>query len=604
MEPNPQSPVAVLWNLWNGRGLYRRAAGTPVCWVLLLCMTVRLAAVDARLVLDRETIEAGETFGLQVVVDGTQRTLQPALPAIPGVRTRYLGPTSQMESINGQTSMKVVHRFLLKPDATNDVEIPPIPVRVGNLTVSTRPGKVRVLPYEGHEDLVWAKLILDRDEVVVGDSFPVELQLYFQSIRDPSAPRFDLDGFVIGRSSQPTQAVTQRGEQSWSLVIWRFAVTATKPGELEVGPAEIDLTLLLATPGSRRTGSMMDDFFGPPREARRMTVKTLGHKVRAIAPPAVGRPSGFAGAVGRFRMAASVSPKSLTVGDPATVKIRVEGRGGIERLDLAPWPEDPSFRVYPGTNGFVAADALGLVGSKSIESIVVPERPGTLRLAIPPLVYFDPESRRYETATAPDLVLQVKPATNVAALHAAGQGSGGTGASGTNGPTLTGAVPVMEWRLKPGTSPVLGVGWSGTWVAAVATTPWLAWVGIAVVGEFRRRRAARPAPPQRHRWLAESRSLPAPGSGADPTTELAQLSRTVRCWLGWWLDQSPDGISSGVIEEALRPRGLPSEVCDALAEWFGAYESLRFAPGSQADVAEFRRRTEALLARLREEERS
>jgi len=607
MEPNPQSPVADLWKRWM-KPSTRRAAGAPVQgvgWVLgLLWLTVRLAAVDARLVLDRETIEAGETFGFQVVIDGTQRTLQPALPAIPGVRSRYLGPTSQMESINGQTSVKVVHRFLLKPDTTNDVEIPPIPVRVGNQTVTTAPAKVRVLPYEGHEERVWAKLILDRDEVVVGDSFPVELQLYFQSIRDPSAPRFDLDGFVLGRSSQPTQAVTQRGDQSWSLVIWRFAVTATKPGELEVGPAEIDLTLLLATPGSRRTGSLMDDFFGPPREARRMTVKTQGHKIRAIAPPAVGRPAGFAGAVGRFRMAATVSPAQLTVGDPATVRINVEGRGGIERLDLAPWPEDPSFRVYPGTNGFASEDALGLIGTKSIESIVVPERPGTLRLAVPPLVYFDPETRRYETATAPDLVLLVKPATNAAAMNASVPGGGASGSSGTNGPTLTGAAPVMEWRLKPGPAPILGVGWSGRWVAGAAAVPWLAWMGFALVTELRRRRALRPAEPMRSRWLKESRSLPLGGTAADPATELAQLSRSIRCWLGWWLDQSPDGISSGVIEESLRPRGMPAEVCAALADWFGAYETLRFAPGSQADLAEFRRRTEALLTRLREEERT
>jgi hypothetical protein len=609
MEPNRQSSGDGFWNLRMKRlafRLWRRASFRSVkalwCGGLLAMgfFTLRVGAVDAGLVLDRETIEAGETFGLQVVVEGTQRTGQPTLPAIPGVRSRYLGPTSQMESINGQTSVKVVHRFLLKPDTTNDVEIPPIPVRVGNQTITTAPGKVRVLPFEGHDEMVWAKLILDRDEVMVGDTFPVELQLYYQSIRDPSAPRFDLDGFVIGRSSQPSQAVTQRGDQSWSLVIWRFAVTATKPGELSVGPAEIDLTLLLATPGQRRTGSLMDDFFGPPREARRLTVKTQGQKVRAIAPPAVGRPAGFAGAVGRFRMGATVSPAQLTVGDPATVRITVEGRGGIERLDMAPWPENPAFRVYPGTNGFVAGDALGLEGTKVIESIVVPERAGTLRLAVPSLVYFDPDSRRYQTATAPALILQVKPATNALAGNASAQANG---ASGTNGPGLTGSAPVLEWRMIPDGAPILGIGWSGKWVAAVASAPWLAWIGASLVGEVRRRRAQRPAGPIRDRWLAESRSRTTAGTTTDPATELAQLSRAVRCWLAWWLDQSPDGISSGVIEESLRPRGMPPEACAAVAEWFEAYETLRFAPGSPADLAEFRLRTEALLARLRQEER-
>lgn len=572
-------------------------------FLLAFAFLMRTAfALDARLILDRETIEAGETAGMQVVVDGTQRSATPTIPQIPGVRLRYLGPSSQMENINGQTSVRVSHRYQLTLDTTNDVVIPPLEVRVANQTLTTQPGRIRVLPREAHEEPVWLKLVVDREEVVVGDTFPVELHLYFQSIRSPSPPRFDLDGFVVGRGTQPTQAMTQRGNQQWSVVVWKFAVTATKPGDLVVGPAEMDLVLLLASQAPRRPGSLMDDFFGPPREARQVTLKSGSHRLKAIAPPALGRPASYAGAVGRFQMNASVSPAQLTVGDPATVRLSIQGKGGIERLELGAWPDDPSFRVYPGTNGFMPGDELGLTGLKTMEFVLVPERPGKLRIPVPPLVYFDPETRRYEQATTGELTLDVKP---VVVRSAAGTltngvavGSGG----GTNPAPLAGSVPVLEWRATPADGPLLVPGWADRpWVGVVVGLPWLAWLGLSIAGAVQRHRRSRPAGPARDGWLRECHTLT--GSlAAGRAADLPTLSRAVRCWIGWWLDRSPDGITGEVVDRDLRPGGLDGGVCDRIEEWFAEYEQRRFARGGDGDPTAFAAKTAALLALLREQE--
>jgi BatD DUF11 like domain len=558
-------------------------------------------ALEARLVLDRETIEAGETVGMQVVVEGTQRTATPTVPQIPGVRMRYLGPSSQMD-INGQTPIRVSHRYQLAVDTTNNVVIPAMQVRVANQTLTTQAGRIRVLPREAHEEPVWIKLVMDRDEVVVGDTFPVELQLYYQAIRSPSPPRFDLDGFVMGRSTQPTQATTQRGNQQWSLVIWKFAVTATKPGELVVGPAEMDLVLLLPAQAPRRPGSLMDDFFGPPREARQVTLKSGSHRLKAIAPPALGRPADYAGAVGRFRMNASVSPTQLTVGDPATVRLTIQGQGGIERLELGTWPDDPAFRVYPGTNGFMPADELGMTGVKTMEFVLVPERPGKLKIPVPPLVFFDPETRRYDQATVDDLTLEVRPAVVRSGSGAGTNAGGGNSGNGTNTAALAGSVPLLEWRSTAGHGPLLRQGWAASpWVGVVVSMPWVAWVGISIAGVVRRRRLARPAGPARDGWLRESHLI----SSAlvdGPAPDLTTLSRAVRCWIGWWLDRLPDGITADVVGRELRPGGVDPEVCERLEAWFARYEMLRFAKGAGGDLAGFTAETAELMQALREQE--
>jgi hypothetical protein len=156
-------------------------------------------------------------------------------------------------------------------------------------------------------------------------------------------------------------------------------------------------------------------------------------------------------------MNASVSPSQLTVGDPATVRLTIQGQGGIERLELGTWPEDPAFRVYPGTNGFMPADELGLTGVKTMEFVLVPERPGKLKIPVPPLVFFDPETRRYDQATVDDLTLDVRPAVVRSGPGAATNAAGGSPGSGTNTSALAGSVPLAhDTRRRPSCAAGLG----------------------------------------------------------------------------------------------------------------------------------------------------
>jgi len=553
--------------------------GVPVNW-----------AIEVEAVLDRTSVEVGESVVMQVIVRGTQDGQQrPQVPATPGLALRYAGPMSQMQNINGQTTVQVAHRYLLQPEAVGEIRIPPITVRVGRETKATLPLTLQVLPAEAHDEPAWLKLVVDRDEVVVGDTFGIELQLYFQSIREPTAPRFELDGFVVGRSPSPRQAATTRGGQQWSVVTWRFSVSATKPGDLSIGPVELDVTLVQGTPLGRM-GSIFDDVFGPPRQAKRVTLKSRAHPIRALAPPAVGRPAEFAGAVGRFRASALVSPTEVLVGDPATVRVTVQGEGGIERLELPAWGETAGFRVYPGTNGFTPTDPLGMSGTKVFEYIIVPERPGILRMPVPPLVAFDPEARRYNPVPMNEAILMVHPSKDKSGTNPVV-----TAASGAT--TSSKGSPLTEWRPVSGLKPVLGGQWGHrAWIAGALAFPWVLWCGFAMLDGHRRRMAARPKQSEREHWRVEARRLARRvGSGeADP----AEASRAVRYRLGAWLDARPEAITSGIVDAELRSREVGPELCADLESWFEEWETIRFAPGTGSDTRRFVERTRELLGRL------
>lgn len=564
---------------------------------LSLWLAMRVVAIEASVQVDRDRIEQGESFMLNLIIRGTQSSGRPANLTLPGLSLRYLGPVSQMESVNGQTTVQVLHRFLATPEGTNDVTIPAFQIRVGDQTLTTQPVVVRVLPREEHDEPVWIKLLVDKNEVVVGETFPVEVQLYFQSVRDVSTPRFDLDGFVIGRNADPRQGVAVRGDQQWSVVTWRFAVTASKPGDLKIGPAEIDLTLLMAPTGPRRQGSFMDDFFGPPREAKRITVKSPGHALKVTSPPAMGRLAGYSGAVGQFRMSATVTPAKVNVGDPVTVRVTVQGQGGIDRLELPPWPETPSLRVYPGTNGFAPADDLGLTGTRTLEYVVVPEQPGNVRLPVPPLVYYDPASRRYETASAGPVMLTVQPGTAGGVAPAGGAGSGAANAGTNPAASPKAGAPVLAWRpMRSGGGWSLGSWAASPWVGVVALLPWCVWAGAAAVRIWRQRLASRPPPPAREGWKTEAQRLRARVESGSAGPE--ECARAVRCWIGSHLDRNPDAVTSGVVAQELRPAGVSTETCDALERWFNAYEAMRFAPAGGGGSEGFRQETARVLGLL------
>ncbi len=551
-----------------------------------------LLGLDVQVVPDRSYIEAGETFGLQIVIPGQQGTTAPPLPAMPGVRYQYRGPATQMEMINGQTSVQVTHRYLLKPDTTNDVVIPSLSFRVGTQPVHTAPVRVTVLPAETHTEPAWLKLIVPRDHCVVGESFPVELQLYFQSIRDPEQPRFSLDGFLLGRSPQPVQAATARGDQSWSVVIWRFAATATKVGTLAIGPAEMDVTLLSGR--AVRTGSLFDEIFAAPRDMKRVTLKSPAAKVVVTSPPRVGQPSGFAGAVGHYTLSGSVSAREVTVGDPVALRLEVTGSGSLELLDLAPLPESPEFRAYAGTNKFEPTDALGFEGRKTFEYVVVPEKSGVLRLPVPPLVFYDPVKREYGTAPAPELTLKVRPSAVGQALPTAQPSLTSAG-----GPAVA-DMAAPQWRAQRSTRPWAGVGWGARpWVAAAALSPWAGWGAVLAVGWVqRRRRAAAVRTPQELQAaeLAQlTRRLSEPGAG------FAEAGRAVRLRLALGLGRSPDAITGEVVDRDLIPRGLESGLCADLRGFFERLDAHHFGGATAVEAGIAARDALALLARLDQE---
>src|SRR5439155_4087763 len=122
------------------------------------------------------------------------------------------------------------------------------------------------------------------------------------------------------------------------------------------------------------------------RKSNPLTVK--------VKPLSAGAPAGFSpGNVGKLRLSIETTSTHVSLGEPLTVKVNVEGRGNLKNVTPPPLPAPPSFKVYdPTTTDKNTVQNGKLVGHRTQEYLVLPQQTGEFTVPGMELVFFDPES--------------------------------------------------------------------------------------------------------------------------------------------------------------------------------------------------------------------
>jgi hypothetical protein len=197
-------------------------------------------------------------------------------------------------------------------------------------------------------------------------------------------------------------------------VVFAFqtSITPAKSGMLEIPPAALEARLQL--PGSVPPG--FDDFFRnfggmvPPgmfTNARQVAVETRPVQIEVSPLPKQGRPENFSGAIGKFKMEASVNPKKTGPGDPVTLRVAVTGQGNFEAMGAPVLTGDENWRTYPPSEKFQPADGVNFSGEKVYEFMLVARTDQTQTPGVS-FSYFDPDTGKYETLTQAPLAVEAR----------------------------------------------------------------------------------------------------------------------------------------------------------------------------------------------------
>jgi hypothetical protein len=448
------------------------------------------------------------------------------------------------------------------------------------------------------------KLVLPKQQVYLGEPLQGEIQLFVRegvSINGMERTAFPAEGFNL---SQQMLAGAQRnvrvGGVSYRVLPILFTLKPVKTGVLGLGPATFNAVMELPLAEGRR-----DPFFEQfgvrslfsRGEQKRVALATETTNLLCLPLPSQNVPPGFNGAVGNYTMTVTAGPTNLVAGDPITVRVRIAGRGALDSLALPEQPQWRNFKIFPPTaKPLEGADAFGLQGAKTFEQIVVPQSAEVKELPAFSFSFFDPSAGAYRTLTQPPLPLMVRPGGPTAAPTFV--------AGGRRPEDAPPAQDIVHIKPRLGTILHAGQPLAGRpWFLLLQTVPLLAWVSALAWRKRadqwahnprlrRRRRLARvlrDGLAQLHRTAAENQS----------DKFFAALFRLLQEQLGERLDLPASAITEAVIEEHLRPRGVPEAVLARVQELFQSCNLARYAPvKSSQELAALIPKFEATLREL------
>jgi hypothetical protein len=574
----------------------------------LLLTATTASAVTFNAAIERDTISLGESVGFSLTFEGAQPDGTPNIPAIAGLQFAYNGPSSQFSFVNGQTTTKITHNYTITPRQVGDFTIPALSATLGNQMLTTQPVQLKVLkpgapPPEAlaaGTQPVFLKLQLPKTNIFLGEVITGEFQLYLRE--GVGAGQFQFtgtptEGLTLGKMAELQHRRVQIGNSIYTVVPIAIVLAPIKTGPLTIGP--VTASVVVEQPGSNNRRRDPFSLFGNV-ERRQVSLVAEEQGLQCQPLPSEGKPADFTGAVGSYTLTVSIGPTNVATGDPITVRVQISGRGALDGLTLPVQSAWGNFKTYPPTAKIETSDQLGLQGTKTFEEIISPENADIQELPPFTFSFFDPETKTYRTLTHPATKLTVRPGGNVVAPTIAATSKN---TSSDAAPAQVDIVPIKQ-RLGTVTPRDRATGFTRTYVA-LNLAPALALFGFVV---WRKRTDALTNNPRLRRQRAVAAAIQA---GLDrlrthatqnqSDTFFAELVRLLQEKLGAQLDLPASAITEAVIDEKLRPRGLPDSTLDDLHALFQACNLARYAPmKSSQELAAIIPKLEAALRKLDE----
>jgi hypothetical protein len=611
----------------SGRRL-RRASSLIVLAALALGWPAVPRAASFTAALDREAVAPGEPFICQITLqtagDDASDFRPPDFHGFQVQQAQGPSKSTSIQMVFGsnqqtiQSSFTWTYQLVLAGGAKGPLKIGAAHVKVGGRDLSTNPIQVRVgaagtappahsggppgmdpnrvfqrlfpgmqgSPFGDDRPAqnqmsstpapAFIRVVADKTRAFVGEQVTVGWYLYvidvpsrFGQVAEPHT-----DGFWsedIPSTTPPGRLAfgdqqTIAGRTYNVALLFKKALFPLAPGKLTVTPMEAELT-------------QQADFFSPA-EVRRLKTDPLVIEAQPL--PTKGAPAGFEAAnVGHYEISAAVDRGAVSVGDAVTLKVAVKGTGNVRNVRPPALPPLPGWKSYEPKTDVAVDGAATITGTKTVEWLMRPERPG--KTTVPPLALetFDPAARRYETVRSLPIEIAVSGEAGSNAVPSAGA----PGAS-------AGVENVVAGNIRPihargSLAGERGVAFlHGAGFAATVVTPPLALALLALFGRVRERlgRDSRRTRQRRVRTMARRRLRTAEAHRAAGRAGdfYLEIDRVLRDALSERLGTELGGLRLDEVGALLRARGLPDGETAGVVGAIESCDEARFAPGGAA----------------------
>ena len=397
--------------------------------------------------LDHDEISLKETavMVLSLKTDSGNEISLPAIPRVPGLFIFYRETRQVLSPQAGKVSPAKEFVYTLSPETLGTKTIPPIGIHVNDRLLLTKALTLKVVSKisEPSQDRTSSNVSkqLSNDEtgllsglnssqkpkaftrVVVDNPRPYLYQPFKATLWAYATVPFQSQGL---KEEPDDQGFTQLKELTGEFVSQE--ATEIREGETYIGRSVVEevwfphqsgtlflklgeLTLSLKTEAK----NLFDRSFQEERPAGHfrshaepvvLKVEPVSFEVQPL--PEQNRPEDFSGAVGDFTVLASVDKTELEIGESATLKFQIRGKGNLKQmkeLSFEKFPFATSFQ--PRSSDQIKREKLSVSSEKNYEVILITNREGNYTIHPFSLSYFSPKFRGYRKTTTQSIPLVV-----------------------------------------------------------------------------------------------------------------------------------------------------------------------------------------------------
>lgn len=489
--------------------------------------------------------------------------------------------------VNNRISRELSYSVVLRPRRLGTLTVGSARIKTESGWLETKPLEVEVVavsprasdPNDPHSlaaENAFIRAEWSRTSAYLGEPVRLDLVLYYTPHVNVSYPQLqeqpEFTGFyqrnIEFKNDFPRGERVVNGTAFRTVTLSQTVLIPQKSGKISLKPLMYQLPTEIPT--NRR------DIFGRRYSERVNQLITVDIPALTVKELPEGRTHAFTGAVGSYRLKASLSRNSIEANQSVTLKLTLEGEGNLPLVDL-PEVELPSdLEQYdPSVSDQINLSPSGFSGRKTSETVIVPRYAGTYKIPVPALEYFDPSRRVYATAEAGELSLEVTGgAPRPAGTAAAPIGGGGSAVNYLDGDNIRYIQTEPLW-IAPSVS-----GSRNYWYYFLGG---LLAYGLVWLGSLIRSRLTGKRPDRRIQAVREVfRDLQAAEKGGADEILRSLESAFRKLALAYRRKNEQD---LGTLTEVWKQEGLTESACREWEELVREMEEGRYMPRAQADAA-------------------
>jgi len=374
-------------------------------------------------------VALGSALNFSIAINGTQNVSDLNLPDIDGFDKKYLGPSRSISIVNNTYSSSISFNYSLLPLRTGQLVIPSYQLVIEGQTFKTAEISVEVVDSQTGvssenvtelNDKIFIQVQVSKNELYINEPLAIKVFMYSAglSIRDIQYPRIESIGFIDEPFGQPKQYQQVLEGKRYDIIEFSKVVYPTRTGQLTIGPAQLDCNIVVRSQG-QSSSLFEDDFFNAffdRGEKRPATLTSQPVTVNVIDLPAEGKPADFTGGVGNFNYEVSVSPTEIRVGDPVTLRMKIEGKGNLKAIEFPKIKDEVRFKLY---DPIIKEEGR----TKMLEQVLIPLSEEVTEIPATNFTYFNNDQGKYMTVTQGPFPIKVLKAEQEGGLFVVGADS-------------------------------------------------------------------------------------------------------------------------------------------------------------------------------------